>query len=108
MKWNEAINIVKQEYKTYTSAPNQEVIDLDKLLDFNGCYYITLFNDGGIVKITDMACTQEHIHQTKAEWIDLCNKYGFEFNNWHIEKVFTGLDDVHNFIALLDEIALAD
>lgn len=108
MNWIEAINIVKQEYQTYSSTPNQEVIDLDKLLDFNSCYYITLFNDGGVVKITDMACTQEHIKHTAVEWICLCDKYGFEFNNWHIEKVFTGLDDVHRFIALLDEVALSD
>lgn len=106
MEWNEAIQIVKQEYKTYTSSPIQEVIDLDQLLDFNNCYYITLFNDGGLIKITDMACTQEHIEHTKTEWNLICNKYGFEFNNWHIEKVFTGLDDVHNFIALLDEVSI--
>lgn len=104
MEWKDAINLVKQEYNTIMYAPNQEVIDLDQLLTFTNCYYITLFNDGGIVKITDMACTQEHIEHTEEEWNKICNKYGFAFNNWHIEKVFTGIDDVHNFIALLDEV----
>ncbi len=106
MEWNEAIRIVKQEYSTYMSTPNQEVIDLDQLLDLNSCYYITLFNDDSVVKITDMAYTQEHIEHTKAEWKSICDKYGFQFNNWHIEKVFTGIDDVHKFIALLDEVAI--
>lgn len=107
MTYEEALAIVKSEYETRREAAHCEIVKTG--LTYDGCegFCVTIYNyaDRGPV-ISDLGETKEIFDEVeKEEWEKLCAENGFEFNHWRIEKPFTCINDLCEYIDFIDRIS---
>jgi hypothetical protein len=107
MTYEEALAIVRSEYETRREAAHCEVVKTG--LTYDGCngMCVTIYNydDRGPV-ISDIGETQYFFFEVpKEEWEKLCAENGFEFNHYRIEKPFTCIDDLFEYIDFIDRIS---
>ena len=106
MTYQEALAIVRTKYETRRSGPHCELVITG--LTYDGCngfsVHIYNYDDRGPV-ITEIGETKEIYDEVKEEeWKALCAENGYEFNCWRIEKPFTCLEDLDNYIEFLDGV----
>jgi len=106
MEYSEALALVKSEFETLRDAAHCEIIYTG--LTYDGCngFCVTLYNYGDKVMISDIGQTKDIFDEVEEEeWKELCRENGFEFNHWRIEKKFSKIEDVYDFINFLDMIS---
>ncbi len=102
MQFQEALNIIKKHYETDEFTDDISIIKTYKLIDIANFYFITVVDEDGIAKISDMAKTCEFFEKSEEEWLDICTKFGLVFDNYTIKTNFNGMEDLDNFVAMLD------
>lgn len=106
MTYQEALTLVKSEFETYKESSHNEIIRTGLTYDGSHGFCVSLYNEGERVILTDLGETKEVFDEIgEEEWTALCQKSGFAFRHWHIEREFFSLDDVYAFIRFLDEIS---
>lgn len=106
MTYEEALGIVKGEFRTRHDAAHCEIIRTG--LTYDGCngFCVVLYNYGDRIVVSDMGNTKEFFDEVEeAEWEKLCAENGFEFNSRRIEKEFRTIDDIYDYINFIDEIS---
>lgn len=96
------LNIVHVQLKTETVSKDIELLKVNKNINPNVLYFITLNNTGTKVMLTDFGKNKLYLNYTDDEYNNYCKKFGLTYNNGVIEKEYKHIDDIHNFIALLD------
>ncbi len=108
MTYREALKIVKNEFETRYVDTACRAIRINLTYDGINELYIAICDNGDEALITDEGITKDIFYNAtdKAEWVAMCEKNGFSFNRyWHIERRFTDISDVHDFIHFLMEIS---
>lgn len=106
MDYKEAIKIIEKKYKVNAIDDVLTEIYVDKLLNPFNFYFLCLVNCKTRVIISDLANTADIFYDKDEEYFkNMCEKYNIAFNNWHIERTFTNMFDLEEFIYLLDEIS---
>lgn len=115
MEFEKAKQIIKQKYVTEQKRLDVESIVINKFLNFANFYYIVLINyTGDVVKkwtghavLTDYGETSNILGNllSKAYFEEVCKKHNLDFRNGCIEKEFESIEDVDNFIKVLDELS---
>ena len=106
MTYEEALEIVKSEFKTIKDAAHCHIIITG--LTYDGCngFCVCLYNTGEKTILSDMGETNAFFDEVEdEEWEKLCAENGVEFNHWRMEKDFEKIDDVYDFISFLDMIS---
>ena len=106
MTYEEALALVKTEFKTRRDAAHCEIIRTG--LTYDGCngFCVCLYNYGDRVCLTDMGETKEIFDEvTKEEWIALCEENGCVFNHWRLERKLESIEDVYAYIQFLDMVS---
>ena len=84
MTYEEALEIVKSEFKTIKDAAHCHVIVTG--LTYDGCngFCVCLYNTGEKTILSDMGETNAFFDEVEdEEWEKLCAENGIEFNHWH-------------------------
>ena len=71
-------------------------------------YFITLCNCDNKVKLTDFGKNKLYLNVPDQEMSAQCLRFGLTYNNGVIEKEYKSIDDIHNFIAVLDYLVGSD
>lgn len=103
MTYTEALALIKSEFQTRYDSDCSEVIRTG--LTYDGCngLYVELYNLGDKVVLSDGGITKDIYfeHENEDECLALCEANGFEFNHWKIQRPFTNIQDVYDFIDFL-------
>lgn len=102
MQYLDAIQLIKKHYETTEFTSDIEIIKINKLLDFSNYYFIVVSNDNGSAVLSDMGKTNEVFRKPEAEWAVITNKFGLTLDNFEISTTFNKIEDLYNFISLLD------
>lgn len=115
MKFENAKQIIKQKYTTEQKRLNVEGIVVNKFLNFGNIYYIILMNYtedvvpqwNGHAVLTDYGETSNLLGKilSKTHFQEVCKKHNIDFRNGCIEKKFESIEDVDNFVKVLDELS---
>lgn len=105
MDWNTLLNIVHVQFATTTASNEIEVLKINKNIKDNVLYFVTLCNCDNQVKLTDFGKNKLYLNVTDQEMSAQCARFGLTYNAGVIEKQYKGIDDIHNFIALLDYLS---
>ncbi len=111
-----ARNILRNSnYETEQERLNVESIFVRKKLNFGNYYYILLMDYQGDLAphltgnaiLTDYGCTSEILGDlVSQDFFEVtCKKYGLDYRHFNIEKKFENIQDVDNFVKVLDEIS---
>ena len=103
MTFEEALSIVEGEFETRYTAPHGRAIRTHLTYDgFNGLS-VELCDNHGEAVLTDGGITKDIFFEVENEdeWRELCEAHGFEFNRWNIERKFSGISDVYDYIDFL-------
>lgn len=67
---------------------------------------LVLFEENGEAMLTDCAEVANGVGEnlSEEELKDLARLFGFEVNDWHIEKKYESVNDVENFCSLVESI----
>ena len=106
MTYEQVLSIIETEYETIKSAPHAKFIRTG--LTYDGCnsFCVCIYNKDGVAILTDLGKTKDVFDEVSEEdWIELCKQNDFEFNHWSIQRVFTKIEDVEDFIVFLDKIS---
>ena len=106
MTYDEALELVKEEYETKRITDNCYKIKTG--LTYDGCrgFSVTLYTDGEEIILSDLGNTKEVFDEVDAEeWEELCESHGFEFNRYRIIRRFSSTDDVYQYIKFLDFVS---
>jgi hypothetical protein len=102
MQYLDAIQLIRKHYNTTEFTNDIEIIKINKLLDFSNYYFIVISNDNGNAVLTDMAKTNDLFNKPEAEWRAITNRFGLNLDNYEISTPFNKIEDLYNFISLLD------
>lgn len=107
MIYQDALNLIHKEFETrFGSDENNRVIRIYKTFDGVNEFYISIENLGEETLLTDDGITKDIFFEVEEEaWKKLCEKNGFAFNRWHIERKFLSMNDLYEYIRFLDFIA---
>ena len=106
MKYQEALKIIKEKYEVSIIDEDMTQIIINKLLNPFNFYFICIFNCGDSTLITDMSETSDIISDvSESYWLEKCHKYNAKFDNWRLIKNFNSIEDLKEFIKLLDEVS---
>ncbi len=115
MKFEEAKRVIKQKYTTKQKRLDVEGIVINKDLDFSNRYYIILMDYTGDsipewkghAILTDYAETSHILGRLlpKGYIAEVCKKYNIGYDKGYIEKKFESIEDVDNFVKVLDELS---
>ncbi len=105
----EALEMIAEEFELRREGMHDYSVRVNATLDGYHFFFIELREDmeGGLV-LTDSGCTYhcfEDIAEDTAEWVALCEQNGFAFAHYRILRPFTGMQDVYDFIDLLNLVA---
>ncbi len=111
MIFQEAVELVKQDgYSFRNRGESKIIIELRKLLDDYNGYYIELQEsyDELHTMITDLGETRDTLDYDDEYYEEICAKYGchFDRDSWKITKEFTKLEDLKDYIKMLDEFSI--
>ena len=102
MQYLDAIQLTRKHYDTVEFTKDIEIIKINKLLDFSNYYFVVINNDNGNAILTDMAKTNEIFSKSEEEWKAITDKFGLNLDNFEICTPFNQIEDLYNFISLLD------
>ena len=106
MKFEEAKQIIKQKYNTRQDRLDVESILIDKHLKFATYYYIILIKSENEAILTDYAETCHIFYKLPLSvFEEVCKKHNIDFREGYIEKKFESIEDVDNFVKVLDELS---
>lgn len=108
MNYAEALKIVESEFETRYVAPNCQAIRINLTYDGYNGFYIAVCDSEGEAFLSDEGITKDVFCKAKdeTEWRALCEANGFSFNRfWHIERRFTALSDMYEFIDFLTKVS---
>ncbi len=107
MKFEEARKIIEQKYETYQKRKNAVEVVIRKQLRFGYYYYILLMEYENEALLTDYAETRHILKPTLSRefFSETCNKHNITFVDGYIEKKFESIEDVDNFVKVLDELS---
>ena len=104
MTYEKALEMIGKEFKTRYVAPDCQAICVPLTYDGVNGIYIAVWDNEGEAILTDEGITKDIFWKATDEtkWRSLCEMNGFSFNcYWHIERKFTAMTDVYDFIDFL-------
>ena len=107
MKFEEARKIIEQKYETRQKRINAVEIVIRKQLRFGHYYYILLMDYENEALLTDYAETRHILKPTVSKDVfeEVCKNNKITFVDGYIEKKFESIEDVDNFVKVLDELS---
>ena len=106
MTYEEVLKIVSEEFELINDSIHNKIVRTG--LTYDGCrgFCVSIYNKGDSVVITDLGETKEVFDEVeKEEWIKLCTEHGYMWNHWRIEKEFTCIEDLYDYIKFIDFIS---
>ncbi|MBQ8374323.1 MAG: hypothetical protein IJX98_01965 [Clostridia bacterium] len=103
MTYEEALEIIEREFETRYVAPRARAVRVNQSYNGYELFYIEINDDNGEGVLTDLGITKEMFYEVgESDWRALCRENGFSFNRyWHIERRFTAMTDLYDFIDFL-------
>lgn len=106
MNYEQALEIIEKEFKTIPDSPHNKIIKTGLTYDGFNSFCACIYNKDGVAILTDLGKTKDVFDEVSQEdWTNLCKQNRFEFNHWSIQRVFTKIEDVYDFIKFLDDVS---
>ena len=106
MTYEQALEIIEKEFDTRRETPHNKIIMTGLTYDGFNSFCVSIYNKDGTAILTDLGITKDVFDEVPEEdWIELCEQNGFKFNHWSIQRIFSKIEDVEDFIVFLDKIS---
>lgn len=105
LRYEQALEILHQNYETYSHGYGKNYIRINKELTFGTFYSLLLANHLGEPIITDWHDTVYYLHKLDINvFVDVCKKYDIDFSQGTMERKFKSNQDVEIFLKAIDEL----
>ena len=104
MNFKTAVSIIEKEYKFDWVNKGCIQIESTQLLDPYNCCMVALYDNNGVALLADFADNMQIITLSEEQVKEICKKHNIMFNDYHLECIFTGNDDIKRYLECLAEI----
>ena len=104
MDFKTAISIIEKEYKFRWVNKGCVQIETTQLLDPFNSVMLALFDNNGVVMLTDFADNMQVITLSEERVQQICKQHDITWNNYHLECIFKSNDDIKRYLECLSQI----